>query len=254
MEADLGNFDQALEALLMGSRAVPIMQENPSNALDSLDDPDKRWESLDVVKKTSIESSHIFYMVLLPAFTGLVAKGFDPQSAFQAVENMGSAIERMGSRSLLSDRWQRIAKHMGKAFDPASTRNDILNDIENLGGGDDQERFTLYIALASHPQRTPSDMSRLHAIVLTHLTTPQPANRSVVDNVVRWIIGSWQHEIDTRPVRLNSPGLLRRVLETMSMDSAKVPDAARLVLASEVVSGTRFSDDLRILLQQLVEP
>ena len=252
VEADLGNFDQALDALVTGTRAVPIMQENASNALDSLDDPDKRWESLDVDKKTSIESFHIFYMVLLPAFTALVVKGFDPESALQAVEKLSSAIEHMGSRFLLSDRWELIAKHMERAFEPASTRRDIVKEIENLGEGKDYERFTLYFALGSHPQRTPSDMSKIHAMVLTQLTTPQISNRSVVNNVVRWIIHSWQYEINERAFRLNSPGLLRGTLETMSADSAKVSDAARLVLGSEVASETRFDDEIRTLLQGLV--
>ena len=141
---------------------------------------------------------------------------------------------------------------MEQAFDPASTRHDLMNDIANSNDLNNQERITLYIARAIHPQRTPSDMSAAHAVVLTHLTTPQPSNHSVVANVVRWIIRSWQHETETRAFRLNSPGLLRTALETMSVDSAKVSDAARVVLASEAVSGTQFDDDLRILLQQLV--
>ena len=69
--------------------------------------------------------------------------------------------------------------------------------------------------------------------------------------LVRWIISSWQHEINTSAFRLKSPGLLRAALVNMSVDSAKVSDAAQLVLATEAVSGTKFSDDLRAQLERL---
>ena len=142
---------------------------------------------------------------------------------------------------------------MARAFDPTSPRTAIVDELRNIDAGDDYERFTLYIAVASHPQRTPYDMSRLHAIVLTHLTTPRPSNHIVVNNVVRWIVRSWQHEVETRAFRLNSPGLLRATLNTLSVESANVSDTARVVLTSEAVSGTNFSSELRELLQQLVD-
>ncbi|PKB80912.1 MAG: hypothetical protein BZY88_07825, partial [SAR202 cluster bacterium Io17-Chloro-G9] len=253
VEASLGNFDQALEALSSGLRAIPMIRNNQTAALDSFDDPNPHWESVDLSEKTSVESFHIYYWMLLPAFTSLIAKGADRDATLKVVGNLKSAIERMGNRLLFTGRWQRIVKHMERAFDPASTRSDIVTELENLSDGDNHESFTLYIALANHPQRTPSDMSRLHALVLTHLTTPQPSNHLVVGNIVQWIIGSWQHEINTRAFRLNSPRLLRTALTTMSVDSPKVSDAARVVLASEGVSETRFSNDLRSLLQKLVE-
>jgi hypothetical protein len=253
LEADLENFDQAIGASLSGLRAIPFIRENQSTALSSFVDPDEHWKTVEVSEKRSIGSFYVFYEVLLPAFTSMVAKGTHSDIALRTLSDLSSAISNVGSRLLLTARWQRILRHMATTFDSEYNRIDIVNEINALEDGEDYERFTLYIALATHHQRTPYDMSRLHAILLTHVTTPQPANRTVVDSVIRWIISSWKIEVETRAFRLNSPGLLRATLEPIPSDSTKTTDAARIVITSEAVSGTQFSTELRDLLRQLAE-
>ena len=104
IEAELGDFDQALDALLSGGMAIPIMNRNQAMALDSLDDPKEPWKWAEVEEKTSIESFYIFHQVILPAFMSLAAKGADRNTGLQALENLKSSVERIGDRLLLADR------------------------------------------------------------------------------------------------------------------------------------------------------
>ena len=100
IEAYLGNFAKALEAISTGTKSIPMIRRYANTALDSLDDPEDHWLSLDVSEKISVESFHMYYEALLPAFTTMVAKGTDSSTALGTLRDLDSAIKRMGSRLL----------------------------------------------------------------------------------------------------------------------------------------------------------
>lgn len=251
VEATLRNYRLAFEACISGSKSIPVMQKLGSGALDNLDDPELEWKQVAMEKKASIQSFHIFYMVLLPAFVSLIADGVDDAVGMADVGQIRSAIESFSESLVQKDKWERIARYMSFAFDPNISRQNIVDELRILEANEHHERMILHMALAHHSQRRPNDMYSTHSLLLTHLTIPQMVEKLTVRNVCRWIIRSWRYEVSTRAFRLNSPNFLRVEIEKIPEAAEEVSDAARVLLSAQVPAGGKLSDDLLDQLREL---
>ena len=122
----------AFEACISGGKSLPMMQKLAAGAMDSLDDPEIEWERVETERKVSIQSFHLFYLVMLPAFVKLIADGVDSVVGMDSVGRIGSTIDSFSESLMQRAEWDRIVKCMSFAFDPGVSRQDIVDELHLL--------------------------------------------------------------------------------------------------------------------------
>ncbi len=226
------------------------MQAQRAEALNRSDDPTASWTKLSSEEQASIESFHMFYLGLLPAFIGLVGNGVENSLGRAGLSQIATTILEFQDKLREADHWRRLVACMGAVFDQSDGCGTIRQTLHSLGSDDHHERLVLYIALASRRDSIPDEKAMAQAIILTHLGS-QAFAPVLHKGLAHWITRTWQVEASERGFRLRTPDLLRRVLREVSSTPDTLSGAARTLLAAEASAGAHFANELRAQLLQL---
>lgn len=245
----IGDYGAAFASLLAGIIGVPLTKRG---SLETKDNPTEVWEGLPVEEKIAIEHFHIYHLVMLPAFAGLL-KYNNKELRLQLVDTLLDAIVSVRENLLTYDRSVNMINNMRLACETMDQRQNISGILRTLKPDDNYERLILYIALASQPSASPEDIANTQAIVLPYVNETGAYGDFTRKGISEWIIKSWYEELENRSFRLNTPRNLRKALEGIPRTSDLVPDAARVLLAAEHSAGTTYNADVREKLIEMIK-
>jgi len=238
----IGDYGAAFASLLAGIIGIPLIKKG---SLEAKDNPMEVWGSLPVKEKIAIEDFHIYHLVMLPAFAGLLKYRNNKELCLQLVDKIQEAMVSVQESLLTYDRSVSIINNMRLAFDAKDQRQNISDILRTLKPDDHYERLILYIALASQPSARPEEVANTQAIVLPYVNETGAYGDFTRKSISEWIVKSWYEELEDRSFRLNTPSSLRKVLEGIPRTSDLVSDAARVLLAAEYSVGTTYNKGVR---------
>ena len=163
-------------------------------------------------------------------------------------------MELVKENLLTYDMSVSMINNMRLAFDTEDQRQNITEILMSLKPDDHYERLVLYIALASQPSARPEEIVNTQAIVLPYVNETSAYGDFTRKSISEWIIKSWYEELENRSFRLNTPQNLRKALEGIPRTSDLVSDAARVLLAAELATGSIFNKSTREKLIQMANP
>jgi len=246
----MGDYEAAFISLLAGIIGVPLAKKRGS--LETKDNPMEVWEGLPIEEKIAIENFHIYHLVMLPAFVGLL-KYHNKELSLQMVDKLDEAIGSVQKNILTYDRSVSIVNYMRLAFNTEDQRQNISDILRTLKPDDHYERLILYIASANQPNARPDEIANTQAIILPYVNETGAYGDFTRKSISEWIIKSWYEELENRSFRLNTPRNLQKVLEGIPKTSDLVSDAARVLLAAEYSAGTIYDADIRERLTKLIK-
>jgi len=247
----MGDYEAAFTSLLAGIIGVPLTKKRGS--LETKDNPMEVWESLPDEEKIAIENFHIYHLVMLPAFAGLL-KYNNKELGLQMVDKLDEAIRSVQGNILTYDRSVSIINYMRLAFDTEDQRQNISDILRTLKPDDHYERLVLYIALANQPNAGLEELANTQAIILPYVNETGAYGDFTRKSISEWIVKSWYEELENRSFRLNTPRNLQKVLEGIPRTSDLVSDAARVLLAAEYASGSTYDKQVREQLMRIAYP
>jgi hypothetical protein len=245
----IGDYGAAFASLLAGIIGVTLARRG---SLETKDNPIEVWESLPVEEKSAIEGFHIYHLVMLPAFSGLL-KYDNKELCLRQVDKVQEALRAVRRSLLTYDRAVGIVNYMRLAFDTQDQRQNVRDIMRTLKPDDHYERLILYIALANQPSARPEEIANTQAIVLPYVNETGAYGDFTRKSISEWIVKSWYEELENRSFRLNTPRNLRKVLEGIPRTSNLVTDAASVLLAAEHSAGTTFNTDVREKLIEMIK-
>jgi len=246
----IGDYEAAFASLLAGIVGVPLTKKRGS--LETKDNPIEVWEGLPVEEIIAIEHFHIYHLVILPAFAGLL-KYNDKELCLQLVDKLQEAIGSVQEKIRTYDRSVSIINYMRLAFDTKDQRQNISDILRTLKPDDNYERLILYIALANQPSARLGEIANTQAIILPYVNETGAYGDFIRKSISEWIVKSWYEELENRSFRLNTPRNLQRALEGIPRTSDLVSDAARVLLAAEHSAGTTYNADVREKLIEMIK-
>ncbi|GAI77700.1 unnamed protein product, partial [marine sediment metagenome] len=152
----IGDYGSAFASLLAGIIGIPLIKRG---SLEAKDNPMEVWGSLPVEEKIAIEDFHIYHLVILPAFAGLLKYRNNKELCLQMVNKIQEAMGSVQENLLTYDRSVSIINNMRLAFDAKDQQQNISDILRTLKPDDHYERLILYIALASQPNARPEDIA-----------------------------------------------------------------------------------------------
>ena|GEM_PF-6304001 len=246
----MGEYEAAFTSLLAGILGAPFTQKSVS--VETKDDPIEVWESLSDEEKIAIENFHIYHLVMLPAFAGLL-KYNNRELSLQMVGKLNQATGSVKGNIFTYDRSVSIINYMRLAFNTEDQRQNISDILRTLKPDDHYERLILYSALANQPSSTPGEIANTQAIILPYVNETGAYGDFTRKSISEWIIKSWYEELEKRSFRLNTPRNLQKVMEGIPRTSDLVSDAAIVLLAAEYCAGATYHEDTRGKLTEMTK-
>ena len=245
----IGDYEAAFTSLLAGIPGVPLMKRG---ILETKDNPFEIWGNLSVEEKLAVENFHIYHLVMLPAFAGLLKHKNNREPCLRLLDIIQEVIGSLRKSLLTYDRSVNIINNMRLAFDTRDQRQNIISVLRTLKPDDHYERLILYIALARQPSVKPEEIANTQAIILPYVNETGAYGDFTKKSISEWIVKSWYEELENRSFRLNTPRALRKVLEGIPRTSDLASDAARVLLAAEHSASTTYNKDVREKLIEMV--